>query len=858
MPAPAGAIRADVEVRPPKAALLLRRRSSFLPFPGLLCYLTSSPVTLMAPEQKNFYVAGGTLHPEAASYVERQADADLCRYLQAGEICYVLTSRQMGKSSLMVRTVQRLRGEGTRVAVLDLTAIGQNLTVDQWYDGLMAHLGRQLNLEEPLLEFWTTHERWGPLQRWLTAVETILLPSFPSNLVIFVDEIDIVRSLPFSTDEFFAGIRECFNRRCRDPNFSRLTFCLLGVATPADLIKDNRVTPFNIGRRIELHDFTEKETAALAEGLCRANGKTPAADPGAVMRRILYWTGGHPYLTQSLCRDVGESADDPRTTQTVDRTCEELFTSLRARERDDNLIFVREWLLNRKADRARLLDVYDQVRRGKRVRDDETQPLISALKLSGIVCGENGRLRVRNRIYAKVFDKQWIRANLPEAEQRRQRSAFRRGLVFAGSAGLVLIALLIFAATYQPRGELRTLPDRSTVTLGRVAFDKNLHYQPPFLRRSELVEKIPWLQRIFPPRPGGLSAQYPNQVCLVEIIRRDFSGGAPMLRGVVIDNVGNKNEASGTGYSTSSEKEVVMAWIFRSFPRRQKSFVLRVYQADASGGGWQKLADFTLKNPNPGPYPVWKPENAEATPATTPRPLAIRTAGDLEFRLTGLISGVSRNLAQPAAPAEEQWTLATFQILRESKPAEDWQPAFLVASDATGNEWVPSATQISPNQFAFKGALFTGESAVKLRVKFSSIPADRFWSLPNCLIPPPGGMTRGSEKTSRHGATIEWLGLAGANAFVPGSVAQRFDFPTAHLRVSPAREDLEVSLFRATDETGSEVTRPLSLEGIPLGPASIFCFGLAPAAAATIVNLTFSLAEQKSIEFLAKPQQARN
>ena len=33
----------------------------------------------------------------------------------------------------------------------------------------------------------------------------------------------------------FAGIRQCYNQRTQDPEYERLTFCLLGVATPADL-----------------------------------------------------------------------------------------------------------------------------------------------------------------------------------------------------------------------------------------------------------------------------------------------------------------------------------------------------------------------------------------------------------------------------------------------------------------------------------------------------------------------------------------------------------------------------------------------------------------------------------------------
>ena len=77
-----------------------------------------------------FYVTGGTLRQDAACYVERQADKDLLDGLLKGEFCYVLTSRQMGKSSLMVRTAGKLREQGVRVAVLDLTAVGQPESVN--------------------------------------------------------------------------------------------------------------------------------------------------------------------------------------------------------------------------------------------------------------------------------------------------------------------------------------------------------------------------------------------------------------------------------------------------------------------------------------------------------------------------------------------------------------------------------------------------------------------------------------------------------------------------------------------------------------------------------------------------------
>jgi hypothetical protein len=380
----------------------------------------------------SFFIAGGTLRRDAACYVPRAADEDLCSALHRGEICYVLTSRQMGKSSLMVRTAARLREDGFSVTVLDLTSLGQNLTSEQWYNGLLERIAQQLELEAELEEFWFDHKNLGAMQRWMAALRQIVLPRCPGKIVIFVDEIDAVRSLPFSADEFFAGIRELYNRRTHDPELSRLTFCLLGVATPSDLIRDTRTTPFNIGHRIQLADFTEGDATPLCEGLS-ANPETARR----LLRRVLHWTGGHPYLTQRLCLTLAQ--EHASTPAGVDRICEELFLSQSARQHDDNLQFVRERILRSEADISSLLTLYAKIWGGKRVPDDETNPLIAVLRLSGIIRSHSGTLEVRNRVYRHTFDREWVQANLPGAEVRRQRVAYVRGLKRATAVALPLI-----------------------------------------------------------------------------------------------------------------------------------------------------------------------------------------------------------------------------------------------------------------------------------------------------------------------------------------------------------------------------------------------------------------------------------
>lgn len=453
------------------------------------------------PAASEFYISGGTLPQDALSYVRRQADDLLHTALLQGEFCYILTPRQMGKSSLMAHTARRLRDEGVSVAVIDLSAIGYEMDSEQWYNGLLDQLGRRLGLEDELEDFYLEHERLSPLQRWVRALRDVVLERIAGRIIIFLDEIDIVRSLPFSADEFFAAIRACFNARTEDSAYQRLTFCLLGVATPSDLIRNPKLTPFNIGKRIDLHDFTAAEAAQLQVGLGHDMGTNQR-----LMERIYYWTAGHPYLTQRLCKVVA-SDTAALTERGVDGCCRQLFLASEAEHRDDNLLYVQQRLLpEEEEERASLLTLYAQVLSGKRVADNPTAPQVNMLKLSGVVGAQNEALHARNRIYRQVFDRKWVAEHMPGAELRRQRAAYFLGILRTVAVSLFLLtcigslALFAFNQARYARAQTRLAKEAEARTKRLLyASDMNVVQQAydkgEYGRLSKLLEA----QR---PKPG--------------------------------------------------------------------------------------------------------------------------------------------------------------------------------------------------------------------------------------------------------------------------------------------------------------------------------------------------------------------
>jgi DNA-binding SARP family transcriptional activator len=327
---------------------------------------------------------GGAVTLDSRFYVERGTDREFHHAIAEGDsIVLVKGPRQSGKTSLLARGLQRAREAGARVAHTDFQSLtGPHVdTVDGVLLALAESLAEQVGLEVRPADGWNAHLGAGlNLRRFLRRE---VLPRLEAPLVWGLDEVDRLFPYPYA-GEVFGVFRSWHNERALDPDgpWLRLTLAM-AYATEAHLfLADLNQSPFNVGTRLELEDFTLEELAELN----RRYGK-PLAELD--LRRLAELVGGHPYLARkalSLLSGRGSSLAEL-----------ECGVAQGGGPFEDHL---KRMLLALQRDAALYEAVRAFLRHGERPAEESFARLHSAGLL---VLGTSGAVRWRCRLYEIYF-----------------------------------------------------------------------------------------------------------------------------------------------------------------------------------------------------------------------------------------------------------------------------------------------------------------------------------------------------------------------------------------------------------------------------------------------------------------------
>jgi DNA-binding winged helix-turn-helix (wHTH) protein len=242
---------------------------------------------------------GGALPLYSTLYISRPVDDEFCHAMTRHDsIVLVKGARQVGKTSLLARGLEAARMVGADVLLIDFQHFSTAAfeTAAKLLLAMAELIAYQIEL--PSLP----HENWNDLLSPSSNFERFLrrevLAKNESYFVLALDEVDRLFNHDYAS-QIFGLFRSWHNLRALDPNapWYRLTIAI-AYATEAHLfISDLNQSPFNVGTRLTLEDFTREQLAELND---RYGG--PLADDEII--RFQKLVGGHPYLAQRVLYEI--------------------------------------------------------------------------------------------------------------------------------------------------------------------------------------------------------------------------------------------------------------------------------------------------------------------------------------------------------------------------------------------------------------------------------------------------------------------------------------------------------------------------------------------------------------------------
>lgn len=248
--------------------------------------------------------SGGAVPLQSEFYVVRPTDHEFQTAIaRRDSIVLVKGARQMGKTSLLARGLQLARQTGAKVVLSDLQKLSLNhlKSPESFFLALGESLADQLDLSVLPKDAWD--ERRSPNTNFERYLRREVLGKASAHFVWGLDEVDRLFTCEFGS-EVFGLFRSWHNERALDPTgpWSRLTLAI-AYATEAHLfITDVNQSPFNVGTRLVVEDFTPDQIADLNH-----RHGAPLRDE-AQLRQLYTLLGGQPYLVRRGLNELASNA----------------------------------------------------------------------------------------------------------------------------------------------------------------------------------------------------------------------------------------------------------------------------------------------------------------------------------------------------------------------------------------------------------------------------------------------------------------------------------------------------------------------------------------------------------------------
>jgi hypothetical protein len=233
----------------------------------------------------------GTMDGESKFYVERSSDSIALDTIKLqGVTITIKAPRQMGKSSLLIRTMNAAVNAGKSVAFLDFQLFDKAdlSNAEIFFRQFSTWLTDELEMPHRVDEYW--NNPLGNSQRCTRYMSRYLLKEFGKPLVLAMDEVERLFDTDFRSD-FFGMLRSWHNQRATTPIWKQLDLALVTSTEPYQLIDNLNQSPFNVGQVIELEDFTPAQVADLNDR--HGSPLNPREE-----QQLIRLLNGHPYLVR--------------------------------------------------------------------------------------------------------------------------------------------------------------------------------------------------------------------------------------------------------------------------------------------------------------------------------------------------------------------------------------------------------------------------------------------------------------------------------------------------------------------------------------------------------------------------------